>query len=291
MDLSPGRAFGPYTILRPLGRGSMGQVLLARDADGQKRAVKLRTSDRPKAHLRFAREIEVGSRLDHPNVVRVVDSGQVRGVDYLAMEYVRGKDLQAILDDVSRLHPRVVLRLTRQLGHGLQAFHEAGFVHRDLKPANILMTPKGALKIADFGLVHDPAATKVTKTGVLVGTPWYIAPEQVRGQGTGPAADLFAMALVVYRCLTGGHPFLLPDEKNPIQYLLRLPKASPRAWHPRAMGGPLDRAFRRAFDQDPAKRYRGPLSFARAVDQAFRAEKGRGRSVAATQRLPAVSAE
>jgi serine/threonine-protein kinase len=289
-SLKVGAYFGPFQILRILGRGSMGQVMLAVGPDKVPVALKLLTATKARAKARFAREIEVGTAIVHPNVVRVFSSGQIGAIPYLTMEFIKGKDLQQVLRSLGRFDPRIVLRFSRHLARGLGEFHKRGFVHRDLKPANLLLTPEGHLRIADLGLVHDPEDQKLTRTGAMVGTPWYASPEQARGKRPTPASDLFAMAIVLYLCLTGQHPFRSPEggEENFMQYLIRLPRAIPHPWHPSAVDGPLDRVFRKAFENNPEDRFGSVRRFARALDQAFRAEKAGGRSVQETQAIPAI---
>lgn len=289
--LKPGSRFGLYTIRRPLGRGAMGQVFQALDPQGQKVALKLLTAKKKRARDRFLREVEVGTAIDHPNVVRVLDSGEVDGIPFLTMEYIQGKDLGEVLRSIGRFDPRVVLRFSRHLARGLTEFHSRNYVHRDIKPANLLVTPEGHLRIADLGLVHDPLDKKLTHTGMIVGTPWYLSPEQASGKRATAASDCFAMALVLFIALTGTHPFRLPEEEgeeNFLQYLIRLPRATPAPWHSSARDGPLDLLFRRALATDPEDRPGSVRRLAREMEQAFRAEKERGRPVQETQRLLAL---
>lgn len=282
--------FGAYRVVRPLGKGSMGQVYLARGPGGVRVALKLLTRRKKVARQRFDREVEVGRAIDHPNVVRVLDHGEVQGVPFLAMEYVRGENLQTVLERHGRLKPRVVLRLTRCLAVGLEEFHGRGLIHRDVKPANLLVTPEGDLKIADMGIVKDPIGSKLTGTGLVVGTPWYLAPELARGKLPSALSDLYAMALVTYLSLTLRFPVRGPRETNFMVFLARLPTARPRPWHPVAVGGPLDQVFQRALDPDPAQRYPTAAALCSAFERAFRAERARGRSVERTQSLPVVEA-
>jgi serine/threonine-protein kinase len=201
----------------------MGQVWVARHTTlGHHVAIKLLDAAQGNLSSRFEREAKVCARIadQTPHVVRVVDygfvdsSGEAR--PYLAMELLVGETLAQRLQRETRLHPRLVLELVRQLCHALRVTHQAGVVHRDIKPSNVFLCESGArdvplVKLLDFGIAKAPAASDadgLTRTGTLLGTPGFISPEQIKGESRiDGRADLWALAAVVYRALTGTKPF------------------------------------------------------------------------------------
>ncbi len=215
---------GRFRITGPIGRGNMGEVHRAEDieAPGHELALKLilrRRSGAPvdpqdKSVRRFAREVAIMRRLDHPRIPRVVDGG-VDTTDgdhlpYLAMEYLDGHTLLSLGEDVPQLPVSWVAAIGAQIADGLYAAHAEGVIHRDLKPANVMITRGGLVKVLDFGMgliVDDPHLTKLTSTDTIVGTARYMAPEQFEGAKVTRAADLYALGCVLYELLTGGPPF------------------------------------------------------------------------------------
>lgn len=263
-----------FRVEKVLGRGGMGAVYLAVDPNGQRAALKILTLVEERARHRFLREVRIGKEHRHPNLVKVHAGGEYQDSLFLLMEFVEGRDLGSILGERKRLPPGQVLQIARQLAGGLGVLHERGITHRDLKPENLMIRTDGVLKVMDLGLVRDPDATALTKTGSLVGTPWFMAPEQVQGAKVTPATDLFAMALLLYCCLTGRHPFRRTGESDFLAYLGRLTNAQPRPWHPEGAGGPLDRFFQRAMATDPAARYPDVAALADGFEEALRAQAG-----------------
>ena len=231
--LVPGERFDArYRIVQSLGAGGMGTVYeVERMTDGQQLALKAILGEVSGASAaRFAREAEIGARLHHPNLVSIVDVGVSAGVPFLVMELMHGGSLEAQRARFG--DPAWALPVLRQITHGVRALHEAGIVHRDLKPANVLLVRDGepvVAKISDFGisrfgaehesLVDPNAATigerpsprgQLTGTGVVMGTPLYMAPEAARGERGGAPTDVFALGLIAYEMLTGRAPFVVP---------------------------------------------------------------------------------
>jgi predicted Ser/Thr protein kinase len=204
--------FGRYRIVRPLGRGGMGSVFLARDTELD-RLVALKVphfrADDPDAAERFAREARAAATIDHPNVCRVYDVGRIDGTPFLTMTYIEGRTLA---DQVraAQLEPRRAVEVVRDAARGMAAAHSHGVVHRDLKPGNILMAPNGRPVVTDFGLARRAADdVRLTSSGVVMGTPLYMSPEQVVGDTdrVGPASDVYALGVVLYELLAGRPPF------------------------------------------------------------------------------------
>jgi serine/threonine-protein kinase len=213
-DLS-GRTLGDYRVLRRLGAGGMGQVYLAEQVSLRRRvALKILKADLagdPVALQRFKREAEAVARLTHANVVQVYQIDCADGIHYMALEYVEGRNLR---DHVARRGPPgapLALSIMRQVASALQRAGELGIVHRDIKPENILLTRQGEVKVADFGLslalVAGQPPLNLTQTGVTMGTPLYMSPEQVEGKPLDPRTDIYSFGVTCYHLLTGQPPF------------------------------------------------------------------------------------
>jgi eukaryotic-like serine/threonine-protein kinase len=207
---------GRYAIIRELGRGGMATVYLAEDiANDRKVAVKLLLPELGASigGDRFLREIEVGTVLQHPNIVGVLDSGDAAGQLYYVMPYVEGKSLRDRLDQQSQLPIDEAIDITRQVGEALDYAHERGVIHRDIKPENILLDRKRAL-LADFGIARAvtlAGGETLTQTGMTVGTPTYMSPEQALGsKDVTPESDIYSLACVLYQMLAGQPPFTGP---------------------------------------------------------------------------------
>jgi len=205
---------GRWRLHREIGRGGMGRVFDATDEDGRRAAVKV-----VHAHLlavpgmveRFLREAEAGRRIDHPRVVRTLDAGRARvlGVDtpWLALEHVEGRNLRQLLDETGGLSERLACAIGQGVAEALAAVHRAGLVHRDVKPENVLITPREEIRLMDLGLaLARDGALRLSGTGDFVGTLLYAAPEQVLGEPVGPAADLYALGLLLVELVAGKHP-------------------------------------------------------------------------------------
>jgi serine/threonine-protein kinase len=159
------------------------------------------------AQARFKAEARHAGALSHENIARVYDYGEPeRGQSYLVMELIEGPSLDCVLAD-GPLDAARTMDIVAQIAAGLQAAHSAGLIHRDIKPANILVTAGGSVRITDFGVAHSVSSAPLTATGMVVGSPGYIAPERVNGARGGPASDLYALGIVAYECLAGSRPF------------------------------------------------------------------------------------
>jgi len=205
-------AVGKYRLLRELARGGMGIVYEAKDTELDRFvAVKIliaAASESESLRERFQREARSAARLDHPNVVRVYDSGEQQGVFYLVMELVRGRSLRELMSERTRELPWM-LRLLERAARGLAAAHEAGIVHRDVKPSNILVAESGEPKVGDFGLARPPEGSgDLTRSGTPMGTPTYMSPEQAAGRSASvtPASDVYALGAILYEMITGRPP-------------------------------------------------------------------------------------
>ena len=202
MTTKPGRTLGGFVVEREIGRGGMGEVLLAQHEGLARPAVLKRTlrglADQPELAERFRREARAAGRVHHQNVVAVYDLFTHRGAHYLAQEYVDGVDLSTALAFEGPFPWRIAALVALEVARGLEAVHSQGTLHRDLKPANLLLGRGGQVKISDFGLAIDASASPLTQPGVALGTPAYMAPEQLRCEGADARSDLFAWGCVAY---------------------------------------------------------------------------------------------
>ncbi len=206
---------GRYVIERRIGRGAMGAVYLAKDPRIN-RAIALKAipiekefedEELREARLRFYREAESAGRLTHPNIITVFDAGEDKGLAYIAMEYVSGMSLRSFTDPKRLLAPKRALELAAATAEGLDYAHNQGVVHRDIKPANLLYNPKdGSIKISDFGVAQMTDNNK-TKTGIVLGTPMYMSPEQLGAEDLTGLSDLFSLGVTLYELLVGEVPF------------------------------------------------------------------------------------
>jgi len=206
----PGQLIGGrYRIVGLLGRGGMGEVYRADDLKlGQPVALKFLAQGFEKDQGRLQRllnEVRTSLKVSHPNVCRVHDVGEVDGHHYLSMEYVDGEDLASLQRRIGRLPQDKAVELARQICAGLHAAHEEGILHRDLKPANVMLDGRGRIKIADFGLAG--LQDSMSGSEISVGTPAYMAPEQISGRGVTERSDLYALGLVLYELFTGNRAF------------------------------------------------------------------------------------
>src|SRR5579862_2549837 len=202
---------GRYVLDEPIGAGGYCEVWRATDTVLTRPvAVKLLHpgyAAHGEALARFKAEARHAGALSHENVARVYDYGEpTDGQSYLVMELIDGPSLADVLAR-GPLGARPTMDMVAQVAAGLQAAHTAGLIHRDVKPANILFTSEGSVRITDFGIAHAVGSTPVTSTGMVMGTPGYIAPERVSGAQAGPASDLYGLGIVAYECLTGSQPF------------------------------------------------------------------------------------
>ena len=205
---------GRYQIERTLGRGAMGTVVLGRDTDtGRLAALKtLSLSDEfsgaalNEARQRFLREVDAARRLQHPDIVSVYDAGEDDGLAYIAMEYIAGHDLLRHTQSGQWLPLPLVVHIGRRVASALAHAHSQGVVHRDIKPANVMIDlTAGVVKVTDFGIARITDACR-TRTGMLLGTPTYMSPEQLSGQRVDGRADLYSLGVTLFQLLSGALP-------------------------------------------------------------------------------------
>jgi serine/threonine protein kinase len=258
---------GRYRVLGLLGEGAIGRVYRAVAPDsGHEVAVKrvhraLGTD--PRVMERFRREAETVERLTHPNLVSVHDVGD----DFLVLDLVEGEGLDRRLEREGALSPREALPLLRQVADALDYIHARGIVHRDVKPSNVLVTPDGTVKLADFGIAHLSWAP-ITRTGELIGSPAYMAPEQVALGEVEPASDVHALGVVAFQCLTGERPFKGRGVGSLLQNVVYQQAPAASSLQP-DLPGAVDPVLARALAKDPDERFACARDFIDALAAAL----------------------
>lgn len=273
--LEPTAIISGYSLEEVIGRGGMGVVYRAEQLElGRRVAVKLIASERsadPAVRERFKQESRLAASIDHANVIPVYEAGEDDGLLFIAMRLVDGVDLAQLLKRTGALEPARALRLLEQLAGALDAAHSLGIVHRDVKPANALLTTAEPehLYLTDFGVSKSMGSNgSLTRQGEWVGTLDYLAPEQLRGDEVTAAVDIYALAGMLYHCLTGEPPF--PRDSDGAKVLAHMSEPPPRASE-RMASVPLaiDAVIARGLEKDPAARYPSAWSLARAAADAL----------------------
>ena len=266
-----------YHIIKKLGEGGMGTVYLAEHVKmGRKSALKVMnpgTNQDADAIARFNREASNASRLNHPNICAIYDFGETPdGLIYLAMEFIEGQALSSLVEKAGALPPARAASIIHQSADALQVAHDAGIVHRDLKPDNIMIAKNrdgsDLAKVVDFGIAkaHNSDAQKVTKTGLVVGTPEYMSPEQLSGDKLDGRSDIYSLALVAFNCLTGKLPF--PGEtaqEAMIARLIEQPKSLAEMKPDVAWPEDVQRVMNKALERDANERYQSAAQFGREL--------------------------
>jgi serine/threonine-protein kinase len=261
LDLT-GRTLGDFHVLRHLGQGGMGHVYLAEQIS-LKRKVALKIlrpqlAADPSALPRFKAEATAVAQLSHANIVQVYAIGETEGVSYMALEYVEGRNLREYLAKKGPPDLLLALSIMRQVASALQRAGELGIVHRDIKPENILLTRKGEVKVADFGLSRclagDGPALNLTQSGVTMGTPIYMSPEQVEGKPVDCRTDIYSLGVTCYHMLAGHPPF---QGNSPFEIALQhvRTEAQPLAEVRPDLPAPLCAMVHKMMAKDPAQRY------------------------------------
>jgi tRNA A-37 threonylcarbamoyl transferase component Bud32 len=258
-----------YRIERELGRGGMATVYLAQDLKHDRRVAlkllhpELATTLGPE---RFLREIHLTARLDHPHILPVFDSGAAGGLLWYTMPYVEGESLRDRLRREGQLPVEDTIRIAREVADALECAHQHGIVHRDIKPENILLSRDHA-RVADFGVaraVEAAGAGQLTETGLVVGTPAYMSPEQASGGPVDARSDLYALGCVLYEMLAGEAPYTGPTAQAIVAKAAAAPVPSLRPVRPDVPGA-VDQAIRRALAKSPAGRFATAGEFSAAL--------------------------
>ncbi|MEK7861857.1 MAG: serine/threonine-protein kinase [Chloroflexota bacterium] len=291
-DLRPGDTLGKYVVREPLGHGGMAAVYRAEQPTLQRmvalKVIRASSSGDPEFQERFQREARASARLDHPNIVQVYDFDQIEGRAFLAMQLLEGGTLRdralAAQGAAPRLPRQEVARIIGEVAAGLGYAHRLGIVHRDIKPSNIMFTRDGRAVVGDFGIARILSATQagaqLTQTGVGIGTPEYMSPEQVQGGELDARSDEYALGIVAYELLTGRPPFVGDTPFTIVLKQVREALPPPRRFDP-TIGAQTERVLMKVLAKDPKERYAGAEEFASALSAALAAEDVRPTTVRA----------
>jgi serine/threonine-protein kinase len=284
-------ASGRYEILAPLGKGGMGMVYKAHDHElDETVAIKVLRTDvasDPDMIRRFRTEIRLARKVRHRNVCGIYEFGEDAGVRFIAMEYIEGVDLRKVLNEVGCLDPAAAFDTCIHVAQGLQAIHEAGIVHRDLKTANLMRDGQGVVRLMDFGIAKQvgDASHGQTATGLVVGTPEYMSPEQARGEKIDQRSDIYALGIVAFEVFTGRVPF---RGETPIATIFKHLQDPPPLEGPDAPPLPeaLIPVLYHALAKKPEERIGSAAEFAMAMVQARDAS---GYTATPTSPIPAIA--
>jgi serine/threonine protein kinase len=264
-------AFGRYRLIEVIGEGGMGKVYKAHDTViGRDVAVKVLSTElaaEPGFRQRFRREAHTAARLTEPHIIPIHDTGEVDGRLYLVMPIINGTDVGTLLKRGGPMSPQRAVPVIEQLAAALDAAHAAGLVHRDVKPSNALMTSSDFTYLIDFGIAHDAAATKVTKTGAIIGTLAYMAPERFTTGFADARADVYSLTCMLYECLTGAQPYPGDSAEQQITAHLTLNPPRPSALNP-AIPAAFDNVIARGMAKQPMERFSSAGELARAASAA-----------------------
>jgi serine/threonine-protein kinase len=268
-----------YQLERPLAKGGMGSVWVARHLQLETtvaiKFIEPTLAALPEARGRFEREAKVAAQLQGPNLVQIHDYGIEDDTPYMVMECLHGEDLSARLNRETRLSHPAAVSIVSQVATVLRRAHEAGIIHRDLKPGNIFLVrgdeDEEIVKVLDFGLAKIPRSTsgdEMTKTGMLLGSPRYMSPEQARGLKTiDHRSDLWSLAVIAFRAITGALPFPGDEIGDVLVKICADPAPAPSTILPE-LSPAVDRFFARAFEHDPSQRFQSARELARAFTAA-----------------------
>jgi serine/threonine-protein kinase len=273
---------GRYKILRIVGRGAMGVVYEAIDPDID-RVVAIKTinlmlspEEMAQYEARFKQEIKAAGRLNHPNIVTIYDVGKTDNMAYMAMEFITGCELKDLLKEGHALPVDVALDIVAQAAEGLAFAHSRDIIHRDVKPANIMLLENEdgiVAKITDFGIARMPASAVKTMTGMVMGSPRYMSPEQVVGRHLSARSDIFSLGVVLYEALTGVAPFESDTISSIMYQTVHVAQQPPSSLNPE-LGPELDAIIAKALAKSPDDRFESMKAFSRGLRDILRSRTG-----------------
>jgi serine/threonine-protein kinase len=277
--------FAGYRVDSRVGRGGMGVVYKATDLSLDRTvALKVLTEELardPVFRRRFVTESKLAASLDHPNVIPIYSAGEFEGVLYIAMRFVPGDDLRTLLRADGRLEPARAASMIVQVAAALDAAHAHGLVHRDVKPGNVLVTPEDHVYLTDFGLSKRLSTdSEATRSGMVLGTLDYIAPEQIRGEKIGRFTDVYSLGCLAAHLLTGQVPFPVQTEEGKLWAHFSEPPPKPSARVP-GLGTGFDAVVTRAMSKRPEDRYQSAGEVGAAVQAAMQPAEKRARALPA----------
>lgn len=267
---------GKYDIVSEIGRGAMGVVLLGKDPYIKRKVAikivnptRIEQVEKSEAYkARFFLEAQAAGNLYHPNIVTIYDANEVEGLCFIVMEYIQGRTLEELCRQ-GQLPLEQVVQIGIRVCHALDYAHQRQVIHRDVKPGNIMISDEGEVKIADFGIAYMPSSQPVKEYSIM-GTPYYLSPEQILGKPVAASSDLFSLGIVLYELVCGKRPFEGDDVEAVLQQILEETPESvshSRANVPRALERVIDRALSKAVEQ----RYHDGIAFARDLENSLKA--------------------
>jgi serine/threonine-protein kinase len=289
---------GRYEIVAELGKGAMGVVYRANDPM-LNRMVAIKTINTEEAghegmaeyEARFYTEAKAAGGLNHPNIIIIYDIGKSGHLVYMAMEYIQGRELREMLADGKPLPVAQAVDIAAQVGDGLAYAHQHQVVHRDIKPANIMITPEGRAKIADFGIARMRSSETRTQTGVILGSPKYISPEQVVGKRADHRSDIFSLGVILYESITGSTPFN-GEGLSALMYQITNHDPSPPSASNPQVPVMLDYIIAKVLAKAPEARYQSAADFANDLReckaQIETGQPGLGTGLMTTKPIPVV---
>ena len=266
-----------YRIYDEIGQGSVAMVYLAKDLE-RNRVVALKVihpelAEESQFARRFRREAKLLIKLDSPHIIKVLDYGSDEGVDFIALEYMEGRTLLAILEDEGALEVEWALSLARQVAQGLAHADEVGIVHRDIRPANVMVASSGLVKIMDFGIARGADLSRLTATGIL-GSPHYLSPEQAEGEEVDIRSDIYSLGITLFEMLTGQRPYDADNAVDIVLKHLQEPVPSPRQFD-EEIPFEVDKLVKRCLAKDPEERFQTPGELMEAIDKILRGSEGK----------------
>lgn len=267
---------GRYEIVRELGKGAMGVVYEGLDPNiGRRVAIKtarrdvMESSGRADEMMeRFLREAKAAGKINHPNIITIYDADEEGGMAYIAMEFLEGGDLQDLIGQKRRMQPEEVVAICATVCEALATAHENGIVHRDVKPANILMPTNKPLKVADFGIART-SDSNLTQEGSMIGTPYYMSPEQFMGQRVDGRSDLFSVGIILYEILTGEKPFDGESLSTVMHKVIKVDPVEPCELN-FSINQTLNAVIMKGLSKNPGQRYQNGYAFAAALRESLK---------------------
>lgn len=273
------RALGEYRNLKQIARGAMGIIFRGEHRDGRVVALKVlpvQMVREPQDIERFRREVETITALVHPNIVRVFDFGQDEDFYYYAMEFLDGRSLRELVQDRGHLSPYHAAEIVRDAARGLAYAHQHGVIHRDVKPSNVMICKDGSVKLVDFGLAFQKASDVLTATGISLGTPAYMSPEQIEGgrNEVNERSDIYSLGVTLYEAAAGQRPFEGDNQYDVMKRVLFDVPRPPQEVNP-AIPPELSRIIGKAMNKQPSERYARVTDMIADLDRFL--ESGNGR--------------
>ena len=276
--LQPGHVLGGrYEILELLGQGGMGAVYKARDREVDRlvalKVIRPELAGHPEVLQRFKQELILARQVTHKNVIRIFDLGEAEGAKFISMEYVDGRDLKSMRSERGKFQPEEAAEIIEQVCRALEAAHAEGVIHRDLKPPNIMVDKQGRVVVMDFGIARSREMPGLTQTGVVVGTPEYMSPEQAKGEEIDSRSDLFSLGIILYELLTGKSPY---EATSSVATLLK--RTQERAVPPVKLDPAIPKFMNdivvRCLEIDPQRRYASAQEILRDLEARHGPSKG-----------------